>query len=67
MFKIVLMLEAMGMYVLINHNRTPTTTSTMTIVINGMLFLFCNSMGAVPCPQPLGGRLTDVSRELVSQ
>jgi hypothetical protein len=36
------MLEAMGMYVLISHNTTPTTISAMTILTKGMLLLSCN-------------------------
>jgi hypothetical protein len=35
-FRIVLMLEAMGTNLLINHNATPTTISAKTMFIKGM-------------------------------
>jgi hypothetical protein len=36
MFRIDLMLPAMGMYELISHSTTPTTTSTTTMLIKGI-------------------------------
>jgi hypothetical protein len=49
------MLEAMGMKLLINHNTTPTTTSTMTmfnkgIPAKGIFFHSPNYSAAIRCP-----------------
>ena len=35
MFRMFLILEAMGIYVLISHNATPTTINVITILIKG--------------------------------
>src|ERR1017187_7947125 len=50
MFKIVLMLEAMGIYRLIRYKTTPTTTNTMTRFSNGILQCSWNQKEAFQCP-----------------
>jgi hypothetical protein len=42
-FRIVLILEAIGMKRLMSHNATPTTTNTTTMFINGIFSLLSYS------------------------
>jgi hypothetical protein len=50
MFKMVLMLEAMGIYRLIRYKATPTTINTMTRFSNGILQYSWNLERAFRCP-----------------
>jgi hypothetical protein len=50
MFKMVLMLEAMGIYRLIRYKATPTTINTMTRFSNGILQCSWDQEGAFRCP-----------------
>src|ERR1019366_2179085 len=50
MFKMVLMLEAIGMYLLIRYKATPTTINTMTRFSNGILQCSWNQEEAFRCP-----------------
>jgi hypothetical protein len=45
-FRMVLILEAMGMKRLISHNPIPTIISAITIFINGTLFLLLWIIGS---------------------
>src|ERR1022692_4642741 len=49
-FKMVLMLEAMGIYRLIRYKATPTTINTMTRFSNGILQCSWHHEGAFRCP-----------------
>jgi hypothetical protein len=58
------MLLAMGMKLLMSHNTTPTTTSTMTMFIKGIpargiFFHSPNDLVAIRCP--IAGGLRELS------
>jgi hypothetical protein len=59
------MLCAIGIKLLISHNATPTTISTITMLIKGIVFHAPVSLSSNPIPsRGLGARRLDVSREL---
>jgi hypothetical protein len=49
-FRIVLMLEAMGINLLINHSATPTTINTTTMFIKGIIFCSSRERRSNPLP-----------------
>jgi hypothetical protein len=52
MFKMVLMLEAMGINLLMRYKATPTTINTMTRFSKGIFELLLESVTAICCPIP---------------
>jgi hypothetical protein len=60
-FKIVLMLEAMGMNLLTKYNATPTTTKITTRFSKGIFWVLLQQGVAIGCPlrrEPIGLGLT---------
>jgi hypothetical protein len=60
MFKMVLMLEAMGIYRLIRYKATPTTINTMTRFNNGILQVLLGSGRSIPMPNREAARSAGV-------
>ena len=64
-FRMVLMLPAMGMYVLISHNAKPTTISATTMFTNGIGIYSPARRAAIRCP--LDGAFCLVRSNLISR